>query len=266
MSRHPVSSYPARHDGDGRPADRGAPPTSVGSKRQARRRRARLRRHRQDVREGARHATRQDARQVARHSQPTTTPQPDARAATRPATPANDTPRDIVIERFGGPVRGPSTEELLQRFVGVRPTRRTHRRARAAVMAACGSRCAYCGAGLAAATMTLEHVEPLSLGGRNSLANFVSTCVACNKGKGAMTAAEFFDANPRAAATFLASAPHAAPDLRESARLAVIGPYADVEPALPHPPGPPSTVYVYSTAARSSHHAWRGRSPRRRSA
>jgi 5-methylcytosine-specific restriction endonuclease McrA len=40
--------------------------------------------------------------------------------------------------------------------------------------------CHYCGEHLTEATMTLDHVKPVALGGRNALRNFVPACKTCN--------------------------------------------------------------------------------------
>lgn len=43
--------------------------------------------------------------------------------------------------------------------------------------------CAHCGKGLDLATMTIDHVIPLSKGGTNELKNLVALCEDCNQGK-----------------------------------------------------------------------------------
>ena len=40
--------------------------------------------------------------------------------------------------------------------------------------------CHYCGEHLTEATMTLDHVNPMALGGMNALRNFVPACKTCN--------------------------------------------------------------------------------------
>lgn len=40
--------------------------------------------------------------------------------------------------------------------------------------------CHYCGERLTEATMTLDHIKPMALGGRNALRNFVPACKTCN--------------------------------------------------------------------------------------
>lgn len=40
--------------------------------------------------------------------------------------------------------------------------------------------CHYCGEHLTEATMTLDHVKPVALGGKNALHNLVPACETCN--------------------------------------------------------------------------------------
>lgn len=61
------------------------------------------------------------------------------------------------------------------------------------------SRCAYCGVLIArsphrclpALQATIDHVVPISAGGRNERSNVVASCGPCNTAKGNMSAAEF---------------------------------------------------------------------------
>jgi 5-methylcytosine-specific restriction endonuclease McrA len=48
-----------------------------------------------------------------------------------------------------------------------------------------GHRCVSCGAGPAATPLHVDHIYPLSLGGRDDPLNLVTLCEACNLGKGA---------------------------------------------------------------------------------
>lgn len=57
------------------------------------------------------------------------------------------------------------------------------------IIASFGSCCAYCGAFVVSPEM--EHVIPLSRGGRHTADNVVPACPPCNRHKGAMTANEF---------------------------------------------------------------------------
>lgn len=45
--------------------------------------------------------------------------------------------------------------------------------------------CRYCGATAPAATLTVDHVTPVTLGGNDEPANLVAACVDCNAGKSA---------------------------------------------------------------------------------
>lgn len=52
-------------------------------------------------------------------------------------------------------------------------------------------KCAYCGCGLTLIDSTLDHVIPLSEGGRTYIDNLVSACGPCNIAKGSMPVKEF---------------------------------------------------------------------------
>ncbi len=64
---------------------------------------------------------------------------------------------------------------------------------RQAVWNKTGGKCSYCGCELAddrvlvskVPTMTIDHVEPRSKGGRHTLSNCVPACISCNAKKGA---------------------------------------------------------------------------------
>ena len=45
--------------------------------------------------------------------------------------------------------------------------------------------CQYCGAQAPEAVLHVDHIKPVSNGGDNSVINLVTSCVACNLGKGA---------------------------------------------------------------------------------
>lgn len=51
------------------------------------------------------------------------------------------------------------------------------------VWAADGFMCVYCGAKMGHALMTIDHFQPLELGGANDTTNFVTACKKCNKDK-----------------------------------------------------------------------------------
>lgn len=46
-------------------------------------------------------------------------------------------------------------------------------------------RCRYCGAHGSEVELHIDHVKPLSAGGSNAITNLVTSCRACNLGKGA---------------------------------------------------------------------------------
>ena len=51
--------------------------------------------------------------------------------------------------------------------------------------------CQYCGIKVSLTTGTLDHVQPLSRGGPNTIGNIVCACKKCNNNKADMTAKEF---------------------------------------------------------------------------
>jgi 5-methylcytosine-specific restriction endonuclease McrA len=56
--------------------------------------------------------------------------------------------------------------------------------------------CAYCGIRLDNAGKTLDHMQPLALGGAHSLDNLLVACLACNAKKGAMPFLRWLDRLP----------------------------------------------------------------------
>lgn len=56
-------------------------------------------------------------------------------------------------------------------------------RARFEVLRRDGFRCRYCGADAATATLEVDHVMPVALGGADDLDNLVTSCGPCNDGK-----------------------------------------------------------------------------------
>lgn len=44
--------------------------------------------------------------------------------------------------------------------------------------------CAYCGKGLNKRAMTVDHIRPISKGGKNSMKNYLPACQECNCMKG----------------------------------------------------------------------------------
>lgn len=53
------------------------------------------------------------------------------------------------------------------------------------------SQCVYCGIGLTATTLTIDHVIPTYRGGSNQRNNKAPACTVCNSDKGHLTAAEY---------------------------------------------------------------------------
>lgn len=52
------------------------------------------------------------------------------------------------------------------------------------IWAADGFRCAYCGAEMGKALLTVDHFIPLELSGKNDTSNYLTACKMCNKLKG----------------------------------------------------------------------------------
>jgi 5-methylcytosine-specific restriction endonuclease McrA len=97
---------------------------------------------------------------------------------------------------------------------------------RAATLAACGRRCAYCADPLHIEQATLDHVLPRCLGGPTTVENVVVACYDCNVLKGGRAPFDFFLANPWAARNFLRLASRVARPLKGEARTAVSLAYA----------------------------------------
>lgn len=55
-------------------------------------------------------------------------------------------------------------------------------------------KCYYCQERITFKTGTVDHLLPVSRGGRHSKTNMVACCAPCNRSKGAMTEREFRDA------------------------------------------------------------------------
>lgn len=53
-------------------------------------------------------------------------------------------------------------------------------------------RCCYCGTALEPETLTIDHVEPFSLGGSNQWENLVGACGPCNTARGTTPAVMFY--------------------------------------------------------------------------
>lgn len=59
------------------------------------------------------------------------------------------------------------------------------------MLALAGGRCAYCGERGGKGGLTVDHVEPLSLGGPDTPANMLPACWRCNQAKRDMRLEEF---------------------------------------------------------------------------
>ena len=92
---------------------------------------------------------------------------------------------------------------------------------RAATLAACRRRCAYCARCLDLEGATLDHVLPRRLGGDTTVANVVAACYDCDVLKGGRAPYDFFRANPWAAQNFLRLAPRVAHAHKADARTAL---------------------------------------------
>lgn len=58
-----------------------------------------------------------------------------------------------------------------------------------------GMACVYCGAAVEnGATLSLDHIKPVSRGGSNDATNLVTCCSRCNSSRGARSVSEFADA------------------------------------------------------------------------
>lgn len=78
------------------------------------------------------------------------------------------------------------TPALASLYMRARPHRKAPYR-RADVLAHWGWRCVYC----EAPAEHLDHIQPLSRGGRDVLANVLPACADCNLAKGSLTLAEW---------------------------------------------------------------------------
>lgn len=92
------------------------------------------------------------------------------------------TVRSITLE-----LKVPSIVRFLR---GVRARRQAVKFSRENVYARDGGRCQYCGARVARAESTYDHVVPRAQGGRTGWDNIVIACVPCNQRKGGRTPAQ----------------------------------------------------------------------------
>jgi 5-methylcytosine-specific restriction endonuclease McrA len=89
-------------------------------------------------------------------------------------------------------------------------------RARARVLARYAGRCVYCGGGFPSEELTMDHVEPLRIGGDQSQGNLVTCCRACNREKGGEAAWRYLARHPEKRESFLALATGVWPRLRRA--------------------------------------------------
>ena len=54
---------------------------------------------------------------------------------------------------------------------------------RTAILKSTGGKCACCGCKLTTKTLTVEHIIPISRGGKNDMENLTALCETCNKDK-----------------------------------------------------------------------------------
>ncbi len=89
-------------------------------------------------------------------------------------------------------------------------------RMRARILDRYARRCVYCGGSFPAVELTLDHVEPLRLGGDQSGGNLVTCCRSCNTEKGGEAAWRYLARNPEKRTTFLSLATGVWPRLRRA--------------------------------------------------
>lgn len=79
-----------------------------------------------------------------------------------------------------------------------------------------GRRCVYCGVAFPAEELTLDHVEPLRVGGDQSEGNLVTCCRACNADKAGEAAWRYLARHPDKREMFLTLATGVWPRLRRA--------------------------------------------------
>jgi len=89
-------------------------------------------------------------------------------------------------------------------------------RVRARILARYGEQCVYCGGSFPAVELTLDHVEPLRIGGDQSEGNLVTCCRGCNTEKGGEAAWRYLARYPDKRETFLSLATGVWPRLRRA--------------------------------------------------
>lgn len=83
-------------------------------------------------------------------------------------------------------------------------------------------RCVYCGTVLPPEELSVDHVEPRVKGGDGSEGNLVTSCLACNRAKGGMTAWAFLRRQPALRENFLRHADAVWPRLRRAVEEAAL--------------------------------------------
>lgn len=101
-----------------------------------------------------------------------------------------DLPVGIEAEVIHTPARAIQIPRVIQLIHYDRVPRRGVRFTRRNVFYRDRSRCQYCGRGFMQRELNLDHVVPLSKGGKSTWDNVVTACVACNSRKGSRTPIE----------------------------------------------------------------------------
>ena len=84
------------------------------------------------------------------------------------------------------------------------------------VLARYAGRCVYCGGQFPDEELTIDHVEPVRIGGDQSEGNLVTSCRTCNREKGGEAAWRYLARNPGKRETFLSLATGIWPRLRRA--------------------------------------------------
>lgn len=95
------------------------------------------------------------------------------------------------------------------------------RRLRFEILRRDGSTCRYCGAQAPDATLTVDHVIPVALGGGDEPNNLVTACVDCNGGKSSINPDSALVEDVDAAALLFAKAIEEAAKMRRAKRVIV---------------------------------------------
>ena len=93
---------------------------------------------------------------------------------------------------------------------------------RARILDRYAGRCVYCGGSFPAVELTLDHVEPLRIGGDQSEGNLVTCCRSCNTEKGGEAAWRYLARHPEKREMFLSLATGVWPRLRRAIEEAAV--------------------------------------------